>query len=925
MTEHAPRFDPQWYLLAYPDVAAAGFNAQDHYERFGRREGRLPHSIRGTESERDLWSGFAAEGQPLLNAQTIGSAGPDRDMACWWLARWHGAAGRWSEADRLCRQLLSPEHPMAMQIGIGATLLAVEAASRCADATRASALLDAGQAAGLPPVEATLMRGNLAQDGAAALDRIWQKASLRGVRLKGQASAPLDNLIARRRWRPRLPHPPRPLVSIILPAYNAEATLPTSLKSLLQQSWRELEIIVVDDGSRDATSTVAYDFASRDARICVINSPANEGAYAARNRGLAAAKGDFITLQDADDWAHPQKIATQIAPLLEEPDLMGSLSHWVRCTPGLYFTRWRMEPEGLVHRNVSSLMLRRAAVERLGFWDRVRVSADTEYYYRMIAAFGGAALREVLPGLPLSLGRTGDASLTGSAQTHLSSQVGGLRAAYLQAATRWHGRAATAETEVTPDPLYLPQFPDRRPFAVPPAIGLGEPQAALQPDDEIRESPMFDADWYLKVYRDVRHAGVDPALHYLQSGALQGRDPSPRFSSSGYRLAYLQDDSETNPLLHWQRHGNAAGLDPLPRFAGKLPGAADVVIFGHQAGAQLFGAERSFLDILDRLISAGQCPLIVMPQILNETYLTALRARSIAVQILPYRWRRAGRETDPDTTSALAALLAELRPKAVHVNTLVLEAPLTAARTARIPVTLHVRERPDQDAAICEALGADAPTIRSWLLAEVDHFVANSAGVAAWLAAPERTQVVANRVDPALFELPPPHGAPLRVAMISSNIAKKGIADFVAMAGHLADMGLSISCLLIGPQSDDLRMLSPLPDNVQTPGYAVDAGAALAQADIVVNLSHFAESFGRTVLEAMAAARPVVCYARGHLTQLVEDGASGYLVPPDAPLAAAEAVARLARDPALRAKIGAQARARARDLIGGTMEEEQDI
>jgi glycosyltransferase involved in cell wall biosynthesis len=914
------RFDAQWYLTTYPDVAAAGVDPWQHYNKIGRTEGRLPYAPTDTTAERDLWSGFDAQGRPALEAQAAGPSKTDSEMARWWLARWHVAQGRWSEADTLCQLITTPTTPPPAHLGVGAVLLAAQVAAHCGDPDRALALLTQASRTSMPAAELSLMRANIEGDGLEALNRIWQRARIGRMHQISDAGAILDRLQPRRRLLPPRFRASVPLVSVIVPAFNAAKTLPTALASLQQQRWRALDIVVVDDGSVDGTGDVARRIADSDSRIRVLSSPENEGTYLARNRGMAAAQGEFLTVLDADDWAHPDKIVRQVSALIGKPKRVASLSHWVRCDSNLTFTRWRMEPEGLVHRNVSSLMIRRTVLEQLGFWDRVRVGADTEYYYRLIAAYGGAALIEVLPGIPLSLGRTSTQSLTGQTETHQSTQFGGLRAEYQDASTRWHARAANQIAEPgKPHPLYLPRHPQERAFAAPEAITMGDAQANLHPDDVIRTAPMFDALWYLKDNEDVRHATMDPALHYLKSGAEQGRDPSLRFSTSGYRLAHLGDAADTNPLIHFQTTGAAAGLAPLPRFPGaKAAEKPDVLVFGHQAGELLFGAERSLLDMLDRLCDAGRRPLVVLPQILNQDYLTELCARSTGVQILPYRWRHADREPDPATNIALDALIAEIQPKEVHINTLVLDAPTQAAARAGIDVTIHVRERPDQDEALCTGLGADAETIRGWILAEADYFVANSSGVQDWIAAPERTRLVPNRVDAALFDLPAPAGEPLCIAMISSNIAKKGVADFVAMADHLRQMKHPVRCLLIGPESEYLTELRPLPESVETAGYITDPCAAIALSDIVVSLSHFAESFGRTVLEAMAAARPVVCYDRGHPRHLIVDGISGFLVPPDDPKAAADTIAKLIADPDLRTRIGAQARQRARALQSET-------
>ena len=110
-----------------------------------------------------------------------------------------------------------------------------------------------------------------------------------------------------------------PLVSVIVPAYNAERTLSATLRSALAQTYRRLEIIVVDDGSSDRTASIAYGFREQDDRIVVIEQT-NAGVAAARNAGLAASVGALVAPLDADDLWHPEKIARQLARFAENPD-----------------------------------------------------------------------------------------------------------------------------------------------------------------------------------------------------------------------------------------------------------------------------------------------------------------------------------------------------------------------------------------------------------------------------------------------------------------------------------------------------------------------------------------------------------------------------------------------------------------------------
>ncbi len=92
-----------------------------------------------------------------------------------------------------------------------------------------------------------------------------------------------------------------PLISVIVPVYNVEAYLPRCLRAISEQTYRNLEIILVDDGSTDASGAICEDYASADGRARVIHQK-NSGLWAARNTGQEAAEGDFLFFPDADDY-----------------------------------------------------------------------------------------------------------------------------------------------------------------------------------------------------------------------------------------------------------------------------------------------------------------------------------------------------------------------------------------------------------------------------------------------------------------------------------------------------------------------------------------------------------------------------------------------------------------------------------------------
>ena len=91
------------------------------------------------------------------------------------------------------------------------------------------------------------------------------------------------------------------LVSIIVPVYNAEKYLKKSIKSITSQTYKNIEIICIDDGSNDKSLEILHKFAGEDQRIRIIYKK-NEGVSLARNTGLESAKGDFVLFVDSDDW-----------------------------------------------------------------------------------------------------------------------------------------------------------------------------------------------------------------------------------------------------------------------------------------------------------------------------------------------------------------------------------------------------------------------------------------------------------------------------------------------------------------------------------------------------------------------------------------------------------------------------------------------
>ncbi len=207
----------------------------------------------------------------------------------------------------------------------------------------------------------------------------------------------------------------RDLISVVIPAYNAERWIDETLCSVRSQTHTNLEIVVVDDGSRDGTLAVAQRHAAADPRIRVI-AQANGGVAAARNRGISETSGPFIAPVDADDLWAPTKLARQLRLMNEGGDRIGLVYCWFAIIDGesrVTHLDNRASAEGDVLRqlclsnivgNGSSALMRRRAVEAAGGYDSGLRAAhaqgceDYKLYFKIAERYEYALVREYLTG-----------------------------------------------------------------------------------------------------------------------------------------------------------------------------------------------------------------------------------------------------------------------------------------------------------------------------------------------------------------------------------------------------------------------------------------------------------------------------------------------------------------------------------------------
>ncbi len=196
-----------------------------------------------------------------------------------------------------------------------------------------------------------------------------------------------------------------PTISVLLPTYNGAAFLRAALDSILGQSFTDFELIVVDDGSVDATPELLKGY--RDVRLRTFRQK-NQGLARSLNFAIAAARAPLLARQDADDIALPGRFEKQVAYLQAHPDVavVGTAAQiWVGDRPDGRFHRHPCDPLSLafemhfdnymVH---SSVMMRRSAIDEVGVYTTLesRRHEDFELWSRMSRRFKMANLPEVL-------------------------------------------------------------------------------------------------------------------------------------------------------------------------------------------------------------------------------------------------------------------------------------------------------------------------------------------------------------------------------------------------------------------------------------------------------------------------------------------------------------------------------------------------
>lgn len=355
------KFDAAWYMSTYPDVEATGMDPAVHYLRYGFRLGRDPGPDFSTRFYQNAFASLVGEAEPLT-ALTHAQSGA-------------GDSGLQPDPGHV---LLGAQRVFAT----GAHHRALQLAEQYLGADKRHTL--------------NILQANAAL---AEKDRLgWHEAvnaylthyDMEPILLSEGGVDRFHDLAA----SPARPVEGGPRVSVIMPVRNASDTVEHAIWSVLNQSWKNLEIIAVDDCSMDDSWKVLQKLARKDSRLRVRRLSRNVGPYVARNVALENVTGDWVTCHDSDDWAHPRRLELHMAEALSgATPIRASLTYMVRMQPSGYFDTIvnanPFSPDGVTRiSSVSALYEARFLREKLGTWDSVRVGADSEMIARAEAVLG---------------------------------------------------------------------------------------------------------------------------------------------------------------------------------------------------------------------------------------------------------------------------------------------------------------------------------------------------------------------------------------------------------------------------------------------------------------------------------------------------------------------------------------------------------
>lgn len=251
-------------------------------------------------------------------------------------------------------------------------------------------------------------------------------------------------------------------VSVVMTTYRRDDLLPVAIQSILGQTYRNIELIIVDDCSPDDTFDYLRNIAKTDNRIKLLKNSKNGGTYVSKNHGMSISSGKYVAFMDSDDWLHPQTLERQIETL-QDPKTIAVMCGFFRVDEN---SNIEFKPEGPGGQAHITLCFKRSPVfETIGYFDAVRTGADTEHLERIARVFGTSTIKRIK--FPLLVSTRHSKSITGGSSALGFPWYGPGTNDSLYAASfrEWHKRIS-AQT-ISP---YMPYPLQSRKFDAPAAM-----------------------------------------------------------------------------------------------------------------------------------------------------------------------------------------------------------------------------------------------------------------------------------------------------------------------------------------------------------------------------------------------------------------------------------------------------------------------
>jgi glycosyltransferase involved in cell wall biosynthesis len=403
--------------------------------------------------------------------------------------------------------------------------------------------------------------------------------------------------------------------------------------------------------------------------------------------------------------------------------------------------------------------------------------------------------------------------------------------------------------------------------------------------------PLFDCSYYYSRYPDVKKSKVNALEHYLKYGHKEFRNPSEILNEKWYKAEYGLEIPEGLSALEYhirfgildKNHLNPNPLDEKFSVVKSKDNRKSILIVAHSVSDQVFGAERSLIDVLACIDKTKFKVHIALPKV-NNTYISFVKNYVEDISFYNHEWWNSRKPLQKNNINFFDNIIKNKQIDIVYTNTIMLKTPLVVAKKLGVKSIMHIRELIDRDKALIDHIGLKPKEIIAEISNAADILIANSNETATLFNKTGKCVTITNAIDVKSFDEASPtlNDGTLRVGMLSSNIKKKGLEELLKLAMEAEKKKLPILFIAYGPETEDVKQIkntlkkSKKQINLSFPGYVSNPKEALKNLDVIVNFSLFAESFGRTAVEAMSAKRPIIGYYHGALKEVIEHEVSGY-------------------------------------------------